>query len=62
MIIGKLEIVKGFYTFKRWWKYIIPKRLTIQRENEPNTYCWLGFNFGIYKPQDNVTFHHSGIR
>lgn len=44
MMIGRLEIVRGFYTKRRWWRYLYPKRLTIK--SDPAVYCWLGFNFG----------------
>lgn len=47
MMIGQLEIVRGFHTKRRWWRYWYPKRLTLK--SNPAIYCWLGFNFGIDK-------------
>jgi hypothetical protein len=57
MKLGRLEVVRGVYTSRRWWRYWRPRRLTLKRqamqyrlENQqqdaPATYCWLGFNFG----------------
>ena len=46
MMIGRLEIVRGFHTKRMWWKYWRPKRLTLKTTHNP-TYCWLGFNFGM---------------
>ncbi len=54
MMIGRLEIVRGFYTKKVWWKYWRPKRLTLVYSTPNPVYCWLGFNFGIDKKVEFV--------
>ena len=41
--------VLGVYTAPKWYKYIIPRRLTGKYDSmgkkQPAIYCWLGFNF-----------------
>jgi hypothetical protein len=50
MMIGRLEIVRGFYTKRNWKRYWRPKRLTLKGNPWGDAvYCWLGFNFGTDK-------------
>ena len=30
-------------SYMKWYRYIIPRRITLKRN--PAIYCWLGFNF-----------------
>ncbi len=50
MMIGRLEIVRGFHTKRRWWRYWRPRKLTLNTQSkigEGSCWCWLGFNFGL---------------